>query len=66
MNRFNSSGTSNHIKTHSQISGFIGTQTSIRHYDESSTRKRHETSLNKNSINTPKNVQKFNFLRSNE
>lgn len=66
MSRFDSTGTMSHIKTHSEISGFAGTQTSIRHLaDESGTRKRHDTSLNKNTINTPKNMQKFNFLRTN-
>lgn len=44
--------------------GIAGTQCSIRGvYDDDEVPKRHETSLNKNTINTPKNMRRFTFLK---
>lgn len=59
---------SSHAKTaHSFLTGstgVTGTQCSIRAAnDEDQTHKRHETSLNKNTINTPKNMRRFTFLK---
>lgn len=71
MQRFDCiSGISNsHAKTaHSFLTGstnITGTQCSIRGIqDEEDVHKRHETSLNKNTINTPKNMRRFTFLKN--
>lgn len=45
-------------------SGATGTQCSIKAInDDDQNPKRHETSLNKNTINTPKNMRRFTFLK---
>jgi hypothetical protein len=59
---------SSHAKTaHSFLTGstaITGTQCSIKGvHDEDDIQKRHETSLNKNTINTPKNMRRFTFLK---
>lgn len=61
-------GSSNHIKTaHSFVPGSFNatsTQCSIRGaYEEDELPHRHDTSLNKNTINTPKNLKRFTFLK---
>lgn len=61
-------GSTNHIKTtHSFVPGSFNvtsTQCSIRGaYDDDEAPHRHDTSLNKNTINTPKNLKRFTFLK---
>lgn len=58
MPKFNSCSSLSHT-TYSELAG--GTQTSIGNCRSS--HKTRDTSLNKNSINTPKNLQKFTFLK---
>lgn len=72
MNKFDCFGdhgvSSNHAKTaHSFLTsstGIAGTQCSIKGaYDDDEIPRRHDTSLNKNTINTPKNMRRFTFLK---
>lgn len=71
MRKFDSisgSYANSHAKTaHSFLtgsSGATGTQCSIKAINEDDDNpKRHETSLNKNTINTPKNMRRFTFLK---
>ena len=65
MGRFKT-GTSNiRSSSGSKNSGFIRTtETSIKQIEEEELYpRRHETSLNKNTINTPKNMRRFTFMK---
>lgn len=62
--RFDSHGTFTQFKTSSDISIRDGTQTSIKNSLNEVYNKKRETSLSKNTINTPKNLEKFNFMRN--
>jgi hypothetical protein len=64
MNRF---PRNNRSESQSKTSGFIrNTETSIKQIDEDELYpRRHETSLNKNTINTPKNMRRFTFMKGN-
>ena len=57
-------GTLTQFKTSSDISNRGGTQTSIKNSLNEVQNKKRETSLSKNTINTPKNLDKFNFMRN--
>lgn len=61
--KFDSHHTVSQFRTGSEISG-NGTQTSIKNSFKDVENKRRETSLSKNTITTPKNLDRFNFMRS--
>lgn len=69
MNRFNEKTSVIHRSSASKEkpAGYIrNTETSLKHIDEDeSYNRRHETSLNKNTINTPKNMRRFTFMKTN-
>lgn len=63
MSRFGANNTSNNrSSSQSKTSGFI--RTSETGFDREE-RGRHDTSLNKNTINTPKNLRRFTFMNGN-
>ena len=65
MNRFNDKGSAIRRSVTSNNKSKNGYSSTNEIDEDENQRARHETSLNKNTINTPKNMRRFTFMKAN-